>query len=434
MRHTGGKLALGIVVVFVFVSILLSSGVNATSHTDELEGKIGEKESEIQDIEKEINDYQNKVNKTSKEANTLKSQVSQLDRNAKKIGTDIRLTNKKIEASSLNIEKLAIEITDKENNIKNKRVFLKELIKNLNEADQTTMVEIILSHDRLSDFFNNLDWMNNFQDRININLTELRSLKKVLGEEKEEEETEKQNSEILNSDLIDQKKLVDINKSSKDKLLKETKNKESNYKKILAEKEKLKDEFEKELREYESRLRIVIDPGSIPPAEHGILSWPLDKIYITQTFGNTNFAKSGAYNGRGHNGIDFRARTPQKVKAVLGGVVTGTGNTDAIKGCYSWGKWVLVDHKNGLSTIYAHMSLIKVTKGQEIKTGDVVGYSGNTGYSTGSHLHLTVYATQGVRIVRLGDVKTITNCGDARIPVAPLNTYLNPMEYLPVYK
>ena len=68
--------------------------------------------------------------------------------------------------------------------------------------------------------------------------------------------------------------------------------------------------------------------------------------------------------------------------------------------------------------------------GQSISTGDVIGFSGNTGYSTGPHLHFTVFASQGVQVVRLGDVKKITNCGNVRIPIAPLDAYLNPLSYL----
>ena len=119
------------------------------------------------------------------------------------------------------------------------------------------------------------------------------------------------------------------------------------------------------------------------------------------------------------------------IKSAQGGIVRDFGNTDAYRGCYSYGKWILVEHFNGLSTLYAHLSLIKVRKEQEVKAGDLIGYSGNTGYSTGPHLHFTVYATKGVKIVRLGDIKTITNCADAHIPVAPFNAYLNPLSYLP---
>jgi murein DD-endopeptidase MepM/ murein hydrolase activator NlpD len=200
--------------------------------------------------------------------------------------------------------------------------------------------------------------------------------------------------------------------------------------------------------ELESQLRIIIDPSSIPPYGKGILRWPFSNNQmqgctaykkslgnincITQYFGNTPFATKNpqVYSGGGHNGVDFRSSIGTKIQAALTGTIMGTGNTDSQRGCYSYGKWILVKHNNGLSTLYAHLSYISVRKGQNVSTGDVIGFSGNTGYSTGPHLHFTVYASQGVEIKRLGDVKKITNCGNVSIPIAPLDAYLNPLSYL----
>lgn len=117
--------------------------------------------------------------------------------------------------------------------------------------------------------------------------------------------------------------------------------------------------------------------------------------------------------------------------APLTGVVRATGNTDAVPGCYSWGMWTLIDHANGLSTLYAHQSSIAVTAGQKVTTGQVIGYVGNTGYSTGPHLHFTVYAKKGVTVRKFNEIKTVTSCGPASTPVAATDAYLDPMLYLP---
>ena len=214
-------------------------------------------------------------------------------------------------------------------------------------------------------------------------------------------------------------------------LLDQTKNKESNYLTLLEEKREARAEFERELLDFESQLKIAIDPTSFASPQEGILAWPLDKIRITQEFGDTSFARGGAYNGRGHNGADFGAPQGTPVRAVLSGTVAATGNTDAFPGCYSYGKWSLIQHNNGLSSLYAHLSHISLGKGSQVLTGQVIGYSGNTGYSTGPHLHLGLFATQGVRLVQFKDIKAKTNCAEATVPVAPLNAYLDPLAYLP---
>jgi murein DD-endopeptidase MepM/ murein hydrolase activator NlpD len=113
---------------------------------------------------------------------------------------------------------------------------------------------------------------------------------------------------------------------------------------------------------------------------------------------------------------------------MLSGTVIGTGDTDLTCPGASYGKWVLIKYNNGLASLYGHFSLIKVSKGQAVDTGDLVGYSGNTGYTTGPHLHLTVFAAAAVSVQNLpskacsGRVYTI--------PVAAINAYLNPMDYL----
>ena len=73
------------------------------------------------------------------------------------------------------------------------------------------------------------------------------------------------------------------------------------------------------------------------------------------------------------------------------------GNTDQSCQGVSCGKWVLIKHANNLSTLYAHLSIIKVSGGQQVETGQLVGYSGDTGYATGPHLH-GVFASEGVEI------------------------------------
>ncbi|MEK7622046.1 MAG: M23 family metallopeptidase [Patescibacteria group bacterium] len=129
--------------------------------------------------------------------------------------------------------------------------------------------------------------------------------------------------------------------------------------------------------------------------------------------------------------MDIAAPIGTAVHASFGGIVLATGNTDLVRGCYSYGKWIMLVHGNGLNTLYAHLSEIDVAKGQAVSTGQMLGLSGMTGYATGPHLHFGVYATEGTQIMTLRQFRGAKiGCADATMPVATLTAYLNPLSYL----
>ena len=90
----------------------------------------------------------------------------------------------------------------------------------------------------------------------------------------------------------------------------------------------------------------------------------------------------------GHNGIDFGAPIGSTVVAALDGVVTLTRGGDGWNGGY--GNYIVIKHSNGTQTLYAHLSNISVNQGQTVNKGQMIGRSGNSGQSTGPHLHFEV--------------------------------------------
>lgn len=102
-------------------------------------------------------------------------------------------------------------------------------------------------------------------------------------------------------------------------------------------------------------------------------------------YGVTNeFAWAGAWDGNYHNGIDLGAASGADILAAGPGTVTYVGWYD------SGGNAVIVSHGNGVRTIYMHMSAQAATVGQQVSAGDLIGYVGSTGYSTGPHLHFQI--------------------------------------------
>jgi murein DD-endopeptidase MepM/ murein hydrolase activator NlpD len=436
--------AVGLAGIMLFGSVIFTFSAQAQS-VEELKQKIDEKGQAIQELEEEIDEYNREIVKVQAEKQTLNHTIQQLDLTRQKLLTDIAVTGNKIESTEYTIDKIQAEISGVQQRMEINNDALGQYVRSMDELDDKTLVEVVLSSRELSDFWNDIESLQQFRVVVSESLRELAVLKTELEIKRDEHQNEISSLQNLESKLSDQKQVVDINKRDKTAVLQQTKNQESEYQKILAAKLAAKEAFEKEIADYESQLKFILDKDKLPTLGSGVLGWPLQDVSltscydeggldhlncVTQYFGNTAFANSGAYNGSGHNGMDFRAAVGEPVYASADGTVMGQGDTDQYKGCYSYGQWVMLAHDNGLSTLYAHLSLRKVAVGQYVRKGEIIGYSGNTGYSTGPHLHYTVFASEGVNIVRLGDIKKITGCANASIPVAAYSAYLNPLDYL----
>lgn len=418
------KIIAVITVIFLMLSI---TGISYAQSVDQLKQNISEHSDRIKQLDEEIKAYEKQLVQIGGEAQTLQNAIKVLDINQKKITAEIAKTETSIQKTNLTIGNLSGQIGDTETKISSNIEAISKSLNEISQNDDESLIESFLSDKSLADVFNEYESLSQFQQNVRDQSKQLKIYEDDLSTKKTATEAQKAKLMSLKSELSDQNKILQSNKTEKNTLLATTKNKEANYKKILADRQAEKERFEKELFQFESQLKIAIDPKSFPSAGKGIFSWPLDNIYITQYFGKTVDAKR-LYSSGTHNGVDFRASIGTPVKAVLSGTVMGIGNTDEQKGCYSYGKWVLIKHSNGLASLYSHFDLIKVVTGQTVETGQIIGYSGQTGYATGPHLHLTVYASQGVSIQKYS---SSINCKNVSIPISSIDAYLDPMIYLP---
>ena len=139
------------------------------------------------------------------------------------------------------------------------------------------------------------------------------------------------------------------------------------------------DALEQQSAALEARIREAQQRSSVPavvaPSGSGVLGWPVSGP-VTSGF--------GVRWGRMHEGIDIAVGEGTPVRAAAAGTVIYAGWMSG------YGNLVAVDHGNGLSTAYAHNSSLAVSVGQSVAAGEIVSYSGNTGNSTGPHVHFEV--------------------------------------------
>jgi len=117
--------------------------------------------------------------------------------------------------------------------------------------------------------------------------------------------------------------------------------------------------------------------------------YPLkDKFYITQGFGeNHQIYKQFGLNG--HNGIDFRTKFPDTPQGKRYVYSSKDGKVSEItnQGSKGYGLYIRLSHEGNEQTIYGHLARVYIVKGQQVKKGQRIGLTDNTGFSTGAHLH-----------------------------------------------
>lgn len=409
--------------------VLIALHADAAS-IDELKVQIETKNAQLAQIEQEIARYEKQLTETGAQRKSLENAIAILDLTRTKLLADIRRTQGKIDAATLTLKKVSIEIDDTETAIATETMGLASALRERNETDGHSLADTLLEKETLSDFLDGVEQTSQFQRVLSEHLAKIKTLRAQLVERRSGVETTRRALKNLQTELSGQRRVIEQNKKEKGSLLTTTKNQEALYQSLLEEKQVRRAALDEEVRAIENQLKLSVDVTLLPRTGRGVLSWPLDAVRITQYFGNTPFASANPqiYKGAGHNGIDMAASIGTPVKAAASGIVEALGDTDLVCANASYGKWVLIRHDNGLSSVYGHLSVISVSKGQSVAAGDVVALSGNTGYSTGPHLHLTVLATQGMKIYSFPS----TSCRGAifTIPVADNRAYLNPLSYL----
>lgn len=161
--------------------------------------------------------------------------------------------------------------------------------------------------------------------------------------------------------------------------------------------------------------RLMAESDVVPSAEGFI--WPVTTSRKISSPQGNRVSPGNGIGSSNHKGVDIcNVSYSSKIYATKSGkvLIASMPYSDPDGGKSGYGNYVVIDHGGGMSTLYAHMSIVKVSVGQYVSQGDVIGVTGNTGASTGPHLHYEVHSTTMVN----GRAVTV---------------YENPLNYLPGY-
>jgi len=401
----------GLLIIIIAVLLFPVQAIFAQVDEAALREQISLKEEEIKKLEAEEAVYKQALSQTQSESKTLKNLISSIESRINQLTVNLKITKAKISKNESDIKLHSREIKEKEKEIQNRKLAMGESMRFLARLENQGLAAMILRSDKLSDVLNSNQYLVNLENGLYNNFIILERDKAELEGLVGEEKNLKKDLDDFKSELIVKNNLVQKQKEEKNKLLAETKNKETEYQKMISQAQIKQAEIQSEIFELEDKLRGQV--GGVPPPRPGALTWPL-LGRITQGYGPTSI--TGFYNDayKFHNGIDLAAYYGAPIRAALDGVVTASGDN----GKYAYGEWLAIRHSNGLTTLYAHLSAKAASVGQAVSQGQIIGYEGSTGFVTGPHLHFTVYSTNTFKVEKRW------------FGLLPLGGSINPFDYL----
>jgi len=423
-----------------YLSISTACAANSTSTPQDLKDAINAKSAQLQQIDAERQQVLDNLNALNKQTATVQKDITKNNYQISQLNLSIQSSQISIEKNTLEIESLKNDIADIQAKSDAEKAAIINLLRELNEKEDQGLLTIFLKNQSLADSISETQNLTDLNSGLTTDVASLADLSNQQTQKLSQISATEKDQESQKVDLNNKKIIVQGQKLEQQALLAANKTQEKVYQQKITELEKMQAAVGAEIDKIESDLRKQIDPTILPTARPGVLGMPLKcdlKQNLTQGYGSTSFAQtSGMYVNNFHNGIDIATPKGTDVYAAESGRVLAIGNTD--KYCPpvrygnkiyggSYGKYIVIKHDDNLSTLYTHLSLQVVKVGDIVNRGDLIGYTGMTGATTGPHLHFTVYANiYGADNKLLSpEIKMSNTCGPQ-----PYGATLNPLDYL----
>lgn len=389
----------------------------------ELKSSIQEKAQELQKINSEIQKTETDLNQTIIKGKGISRDISKLEANVRQLALKIKAGEITIDKLLLELQELNIGINEIKTAINAKKDGIAASLRLIQQKDAENLLMVLLKSGSLSDGVDEAQNIFDLNSGLAAEITDLALLQDDLSARAMITSEKKNGIELETQNVRHRQSLTEDQKKEQERLLKLTKAEQRAYEEQLT---KLKEEqtaLAEKIDKLEEELRKNFNLSLLPEKRPGVFLMPVRGI-ITQEYGKI----SNLYRGKLHNGLDIGAPLGTEIFAARDGRVVAVGNNNGLQ----YGKYVLIEHDNGLSTLYAHMSRQTAIQGKDVKRGEIIGYVGNTGYSFGNHLHLGVYYCGAAGWLNNVE-RSSTLCGFTQFPGAgsvPIGVTANPSDYL----
>ncbi|MBQ6806693.1 MAG: peptidoglycan DD-metalloendopeptidase family protein [Lachnospiraceae bacterium] len=372
--------------LFLFPTENVQAVTNASIQEKEKEVEAAKKE--VESLKTGLTDVEKVKKELEKSKSDLTTYVTQLDAELGTIQGKIEEYKKLITEKEAEIVVTTQELNEAIAVQEAQYEAMKERIKFMYEKGDTLYLELLFSANGFADSMNKADYIESLSAYDRNKLDEYVQTKEMIALCKEELEAEKaildeaklavEEEEAAVSTLISEKE-AQINSVTADITDKEAAIKE--YEDMIATQNAEIAALEKAIAEEKARL--AAENAKARVYDGGMFAFPCPGYKrLSDDYGNRMHPTLGVQ--KFHNGIDLAAPAGTPILAAYDGDVVAAGYSS------SMGNYIMIDHGDGLYTIYMHASALYVSKGQEVKKGQTIAGVGTTGRSTGNHLHFGV--------------------------------------------
>ena len=356
-----------VISIITAVSLLSGSVVIATTE-DELKAQLEKNNNAIEAKSSEIKQVENKKKSLLDEIEELDREMNQAQKELDNIQGKINTLNSEIKNKEKNIE-------DANRRREEEEILLQKRVRAMYENGEVTYIKLLMDSSSVSDFIKRCELADRMVEADRELFDELDELKTQIESEVKSLEEDKVVVEAAKRQEVDNKQKLATSRSAKD----------SRVKLLEKDVKELQKQLDRELEEsqaIERQLRELSGTSTVVSKNEKFI-WPAAySKSITCKYGPRIHPITKKKST--HTGIDIRATTGSNVYATASGVVIKAGWNTA------YGNMIIIDHGNGITSLYGHASKLVVKVGDTVNQGDIIMKAGSTGYSTGPHLHFEV--------------------------------------------
>ncbi len=382
---------LSIALVLVLLLGLIPVPASAAKSSASIQTELNALKDENKTIQAEINAIQSQYDANASEIQGLVDNKNAIDQQISLLNAQIANLNSQISAYSQLIADAQDDLDIAQFTLNGLNEKHKLRIRAMEEEGTVSYWAVIFEANSFTDMLDRINMMQEIAASDQTRLEEMRQAAADVINAQEQMSQGKEELEASNAALVESQAAMEIKRTESDDILRELAKKQDEFQAMLDESESLQDDLmreiaakEKELAnaKYEERLAAQAAAGGAPSSN---ATWvtPVSGYTLTSPFGMRKHPVTGV--NKMHNGIDMACAQGTPIYATRAGTVTTASYQAGGAGYY-----VSINHLDGFSSIYMHMTNYVVSAGQTVTQGQLIGYVGSTGISTGPHLHFGI--------------------------------------------